>query len=68
MGLPFTSLGSTYIKQALGDLNSTYLLKSKFTDWNIRHSFLDDEFEMVESTYLYFCLHILLRIKNTANC
>lgn len=46
-GLPFSVLSSPDLHEALGKLNSSFAAKTKLSDWNVRHSFLSDEYAKV---------------------
>ena len=46
-GLPFRALLSKHLHEALGKLNASWVKKSRLSDWNLRHSMLENEFEDV---------------------
>lgn len=41
-GISFNAMASERLRKALTKLNSTWVAKTRLTDWNLRHSLLDD--------------------------
>lgn len=51
-GLPFHALSSPYLRSALSRINPSWLKHTRLTEWNLRHSMLDDEYDKVSEDVL----------------